>query len=310
MKLHLRPPYDEEWQLCRMLLPETFADAATRDYLLCLRDEEAGFSVVGYRFSDENAKAPTTGNREPTTRLVAAVSFRRDGDEAKKLRVHVVPGFRRRGVGSHVLASLLGSGLRALGGAVDSLKEPAAESFCERSGFRRVEQLCTVEADLAAMRQYLSRLRARIGMPAGARVVRLPDAPSEAVARLHAAEIAHSELNPWRALLGQSQGLGLSPVAMVGDEVAGFMLGEVEGTTAVVHSRVSAPAYRGGWATIVLLSEALDTGWNAGCRTTRFSYLDSNRDMEKLAHRFHARTVSVATHFRREAECESRSEIL
>jgi len=258
-----------------MLLPETFADAASREYLLCLRDEEP--------------------------RLVAAVSFRRDGDEAKKLRIHVVPGFRRRGVGSYVLASLLGSGLRALDGTVDSLKEPAAASFCERNGFRRVEQLFTVEADLAAMRDYLGRLRARIGRPPGARVVRLPDAPFEAVARLHAAEVAHSELNPWRALLGQTQGLALSPVVMVDDEVAGFMLGEVQGTTAVVHSRVSAPAYRGGWVMIVLLSDALDTGWNAGCRTTRFSYLDSNRDTEKLAQRFQARTVSVVTHFRREA---------
>ncbi|HZL25074.1 MAG TPA: GNAT family N-acetyltransferase [Acidobacteriaceae bacterium] len=275
MKLHLRPPYEREWQLCRMLLPETFADAASREYLLCLRDEEP--------------------------RLVAAVSFRRDGDEAKKLRIHVVPGFRRRGVGSYVLASLLGSGLRALDGTVDSLKEPAAASFCERNGFRRVEQLFTVEADLAAMRDYLGRLRARIGRPPGARVVRLPDAPFEAVARLHAAEVAHSELNPWRALLGQTQGLALSPVVMVDDEVAGFMLGEVQGTTAVVHSRVSAPAYRGGWVMIVLLSDALDTGWNAGCRTTRFSYLDSNRDTEKLAQRFQARTVSVVTHFRREA---------
>ena|SRR5665213_3047416 len=141
----------------------------------------------------------------------------------------------------------------------------------------------------------------RIGLPAGARVLRLPDAPFEAVARLHAAEIAHSELNPWRALLGQTAGLVLSPVVMVDDEVAGFMLGEVEGTTAVVHSRVSAPAYRGGWVMIVLLSEALDTGWNAGCRTARFSYLDSNCDTEKLAQRFYARTVSVVTHFRREA---------
>jgi GNAT superfamily N-acetyltransferase len=308
MKLHLRPPYDEEWQLCRMLLPETFGDAS-REYLLCLRDQEVdtGFSVAGSRLSDDNAEALRTNNPEPTTRLVAAVSFRRAGDDAKKLRIHVVPGFRRRGVGSQVVASLLGSGLRALDGTVDSLKEPGAASFCERNGFRRVEQLFTVEADLAGMRQYVSRLRARIGMTAEARVVRLPDAPFEAVARLHAAEIAHSELNPWRALLGQTQGLAPSPVVMVGDEVVGFMLGEVEGTTAVVHSRVSAPAYRGGWVTVVLLSDALDTGWNAGCRTTRFSYLESNRDMQKLAQRFHAQTVSLVTHFRREAEGEAAS---
>jgi hypothetical protein len=100
--------------------------------------------------------------------------------------------------------------------------------------------------------------------------------------------------------------VALSPGGMVGEEVAGFMLGEVQGTTAVVHSRVSAPAYRGGWVTIMLLFGALDTGWNAGCRTTRFSYLASNRDMEKLAQRFHAPRVSVVTHFRREVETGNR----
>jgi GNAT superfamily N-acetyltransferase len=275
MKLHFRVPYDEEWQLCRMLLPETFADAVSREYLLCLRDEEP--------------------------RLVAAVSFRRVGDEAKKLQIHVVPGFRRGGVGSHIVASLLGNGLRALDGTVDSFKEPEAACFCESEGFRRVEELFTVEADVAEMRAYLSRLRSRMGMPSGARVVRLQDAPFEAVARLHAAEIAHSEPHPWRALLAQTQGMAISPVVMVGDEVAGFVLMDVEGSLGTVRSQVIAPAYRGGWVMIAVLSEALDTGWQAGCRVARFSYLDSNRDTERLAQRFHAQTVSVVTHYRREA---------
>jgi GNAT superfamily N-acetyltransferase len=276
MKLHLRPPYDEEWQLCRMLLPETVADAGSRDYLLCLRDEEP--------------------------RLVAAASFRRDGDEAKKLRIHVVQGFRRCGVGSHLITSLLASGLRALDGTADSLKEPGTASFCERNGFRRVEQLFTVEAEVAQMREYLHRLRARIEMPAHARLIRLPDAPFEAVARLHAEEVAHSELNPWRAILGQAQGAALSPVVMVGGEVAGFLLLGVEGETVTVHSRVIAPAWRGGWVLVVTLSEAVNASWEAGCRRARFSYLDSNRDTVRLAKRFHARTVSVMEHFRREAD--------
>jgi GNAT superfamily N-acetyltransferase len=276
MKLHIRPPYDEEWQLCRMLLPETFADAGSREYLLCIRDEEP--------------------------RLVAAVSFRRHGDEAKKLRIHVVPGLRRRGVASHLIASLFGSGLRVLDGTFDALKEPGAASFCERNSFRRVEQLFTVETGGAEKREYLNRLRARIAMPARARLVRLADAPFEQVARMHAEEIAHSELNPWRALFGQAQGLALSPVVMVDDEVAGFLLLEIEGLMLTVQSAVIAPAWRGGWVMVVLLSDAVDIGWEAGCRVLRLSYLDSNRDTKRLAQRFHARTVSVLERFRREAE--------
>lgn len=276
MKLRLRPPHDEEWPLCRMLLPETFADAGSREYLLCLRDEEP--------------------------RLAAAVSFRRDGDDAKKLRIHVVPGLRRRGVASHMIASLLGSGLRALDGTADSLNEPGAAGFCERNGFRQVEQLFTVEAEVAQMREYLHRLRGRVKMPARARLIRLPDAPFESVARLHAEEIAHSELNPWRALLREARGAELSPVVMVDDEVAGFLLLETDSSTVTVQSMAIAPAFRGGWIMAMLLSDAVDTGWEAGCRRARFSYLDSVRDTERLAQRFHARTVSVTVHFRREAE--------
>ena len=38
-KLCLRPPRDNEWPICRMLLPETFANPASRTYLLGIRDE-------------------------------------------------------------------------------------------------------------------------------------------------------------------------------------------------------------------------------------------------------------------------------
>jgi len=276
MKLHVRAPYLDEWPHCRMLLPETFADAASREYLLCLREDEP--------------------------RLVAAVSFRRQGAEVKNLRIHVVPGFRRRGVASHLVTWLVESGLRMLDGVADTLNEHGVASFCERNGFRQVDQLFIVETEGAPMRSYLQRLRARVQMPAGARLIRLSHAPREAVARLHAEQIAHSELNPWRAVLAQAQGAAFSPVVMVGDQVAGFIWLEVEGRTATVHSRVIAPAFRGGWVHVVLFSEALDIGWEAGCRIARFSYLDSVRDTQRIAQRFHARTVSVTTHYRREAE--------
>jgi hypothetical protein len=83
---------------------------------------------------------------------------------------------------------------------------------------------------------------------------------------------------------------------------------EVEGSLGTVRSQVIAPAYRGGWAMIAVLSEALDAGWNAGCRIARFSYLDSNRNMERLTQRFHTRTVGVVANFRCEAECEVASD--
>lgn len=64
---HIRPARDDEWQACRMLLPETFADLNGREYFLCTRQQ-----------------AP---------RIVAAASCRRTPQGATSLRLHVTHSF-------------------------------------------------------------------------------------------------------------------------------------------------------------------------------------------------------------------------
>ncbi len=64
MKLCIRPPQENEWPICRMLLPETFSNVSSRTYLLAVRDE-----------------AP---------RVVAAASFREGPEAVTHLRLHVV----------------------------------------------------------------------------------------------------------------------------------------------------------------------------------------------------------------------------
>ncbi len=255
-----------------MLLPETFADASYRAYLLCVRDE-----------------AP---------RIVAAASFRPGPEAITHLRLHVIPSFRRRGVGSQIVDELARTRAASMEGIVEVTKEPAAVAFCARNRFERVEALTTVEADMSQMRYYMSRLRDRIAPSRRARTIPLSQAPVDQVANLHAEYVAREgELNRWRGLVAHTSQMDISPVVIIDGRVAGILLGSLEGATAVVRSRVVAPGYHGSWVNAMLLAEALDIGWAAGARRARFSYPDSNRDTEKLARRFRAEVTSVVARF-------------
>lgn len=272
----LRPPSEAEWRFCRMLLPRTFCDVAGREYLVAARDE-----------------AP---------RLVAAASFRRAGQSVTHLSLHVIPSFRRGGMASQILEYLVRSGAKSVEGAVEITTETEAAAFCARTGFERVDALTTVEAGIAGMREYMVRLRSRIVLPAGASIVPLSAAPMEQAARLHALYVAqHGELNPWRASLAESSGLHHSPVVLIRGQVAGILLWEREGDTAVVRSRAVDPLYHGGWVNATLLAEGLDGAWSSGARRVRFCYTDSNRDTRKLADRFSSEVVSVLVRYVRTA---------
>jgi hypothetical protein len=68
---------------------------------------------------------------------------------------------------------------------------------------------------------------------------------------------------------GDSCGIGSSP-GEAGDFQAAVIVSvttELEGTTAVVRSRVVVPRHQGGWVNAILLAERLDGAWNAGART-------------------------------------------
>jgi GNAT superfamily N-acetyltransferase len=257
-----------------MLPPETFADVSSRTYLLGV------------------------GNEAP--HIVAAASFRQRPDEVTHLRMHVVPSFRRRGLGSQIVEYIARNGSSCIGGAVDVIIESGAVAFCEQNHFDRVDALTTVEGDIAEMREYMHRLRSRIVPPRGASTIPLSAAPLDQVAHLHAQYVAQEgELNQWRGLVAYTSQMDLSPVVMIDGRVVGILLWVLEGATAVVRSRVVTPGYYGTWVNATLLAEGLDVSWAAGARRARFSYTDSNRDTQKLAIRFKAETTNVVALFRR-----------
>lgn len=270
MTVHLRPPLEHEWPICRMLLPETRAGEPSREFLLCVRDE-----------------AP---------RVIAAASFRQTSEAVIDLRIHVIPTFRRRGVGRQVVAYLARRGMRSVSGMVDMNRQHDAAAFCEALGFHCVDTLTTVEAEMAEMREYLRALCAR--RPAAAQIVPLSSVPAAEVAQLHTRYVAHqTDSNPWRALLTGPGDLEGSVAALIDGSVAGALLGGLEGETAVVRSRVAAPGPHSAWVNALLLTAAVEGAWSRGARRVRFTYNSSNRDTQKLARRFRTQITEVVALF-------------
>lgn len=244
--------------------------------------------------------------------IVGALSFRRLLHVFTSLRLRVVRTERGRGIGGALLSAALDearrSGTRTVFAKVDPAADSDAQPFLGRYGFAHTLRLTTVEGDieelLKATTAARERLRTRGRIPAQARVVMLPDAPREQVARLFAEHIAHNpELAARLAVPSpRDEGLAVSPVAMVGDEVAGFVLWAMHGTVGHVHARVISPAYRGLWPNTVLMADALERGAAMGGVRVRFEVPGENLDTLKLARRLRAETVSTTDLFRLDVE--------
>jgi len=125
--------------------------------------------------------------------------------------------------------------------------------------------------------------------------------PVDQVAALHAQHVAQEgELNQWRGLVSDTAEMNISPVVMLDGRVAGILLGKLEGTTAVVHTRVVAPGYQGSWVNVTLLAKALEIGWAHGARRARFlvyGFKPRHAEAgEEIPSRDHQRDRSVCAH--------------
>jgi GNAT superfamily N-acetyltransferase len=274
----IRPPRDVEGPACRMLLPESVVRPMTRPEWLVAVQEAA-------------------------PRIVGAASFQPSERVFIGVRVRVIRTHRRRGIGSRLLQHIIDEAVRrtmaGVFGRADGLAEPDAAPFLAVHGFRFLGRLTTVEADIAAMRDYLVALRDRLiaggKIPPNARLVRFSEAPLDQVAKLYADYIMHNpEADP--ALLRHpqfKQQVAASPILMMDDRVVGILLVGIEGALATVHARVVAPELRGGWVNALMMGTATEEVWQAGARRVRFEIPPDNRDTEKLARRFRAETISA-----------------
>ncbi len=140
-----------------------------------------------------------------------------------------------------------------------------AAEFCARNGFEPIDTLTTVEAGIAGMREWLQRLRERLAIPEGGRIVPLRAAPPDQIAKLHAESVARQGgADHWRGMVAGTVGLDPSVVVMVKDRVAGILLGELKDGLAVVSSRAVAAGFQGGWVNATMIGAALDIAWEHG----------------------------------------------
>ena len=219
---------------------------------------------------------------------------------------------RGRGIGTALLRAALDdarrSGVAHVYAKADSRDDPDAATFLGRHGFAHATRMLTVEGDIEvlheSLRSTLERLTVRGRRPAESRIVSFPDAPRGELARLYAEHIAHQpEMAARIAAPSASDTLiAASPVAMVGGDVAGFVLWSREGQVAHVHAKVVAPAFRGRWTNAVLMGEAIARWTAAGLARVRFEVLSTNADTLKLARRFRADTIGTQDVYRLDLE--------
>jgi hypothetical protein len=91
-------------------------------------------------------------------------------------------------------------------------------------------------------------------------------------------------------------------VLMVGESVGGLALGsttrgclEIESLLVVPSCRIEGT--RGGWANLLLLAALVESNRTGKLLSTRFSYLDHNLPMRRLAGRFRAVPTEIEVSF-------------
>ena len=271
---------------CRMLLPETFSPG------------NAPEALVGFGRHDELAGA-------------AAIGWQAAGDPAAfPVSVHVLPNFRRQGLGRALLdaAAALARGETAALQPWTVLREDSeAAAFCLASGFCVHHRILHFSGEAERMEAMLAAYREKLDrsgwIPAGARVVALPDAPPGEVANLVAREF-HG--NP-AAMLARLSGVAGTPpdpqrsvVLLLDGAVAGAQLVCI-GADGVpeVEANVVIPSLRRGWANLLLTHEGTRIGILHGSRRFRFFCDDRVIDTVNLARRSGADKVATDVLLRR-----------
>jgi GNAT superfamily N-acetyltransferase len=274
--LTIRPARDDEYPICRMLLGAEAVRPWAR-FLLAVQDQ-----------------APF---------VAGAATFGVGSRWTHGVRVHVVPPQRRRQVGTRLLTAIIAAALErghdGILAHVNSADDPAAHPFMRAGGFEQKTALTTVRCLMKTAMDVVFPLAARVRRSrhplADARVVRLADAPRNAVVALYLAELNR---NPYTAAWSVVDELGSplyadSPVILIGDRVAGVLLYRCDFKTSFVKVpvRIVAPEFQGGPTNLLLLDNALKASYATKLHEIEFDIPEGNDDTDKLARRLSSRVV-------------------
>lgn len=244
---------------------------------------------------------------DSSARVAGAAAFAQAPASIHSVRIRVIRTERRRGIGRKLLHAIENHGPRNgpadIVARAEAHAEPDAEPFLTACGFTRTQRLTVAEADAALFRKELARLRRSVEnrIPASARIVVPAPERLRELSEIFERLIVHDPETAARLRFALAAGrLDHSVVLEVDGRTGGMLLQELAGDTIVVYARAVEPVFRRGWANILLMSAALENGWEAGGRKIRLDWLEDNRDTQKLAARLGASPVRVLDLYRKE----------
>ena len=273
LPLEFRKPRASDWGVCRMLLPDTISDAAARDYLLAI---------------------------DPVRHTVAgAICFRDDGAKLEHLRLHVVPGYRRSGVGRQLVKEVIREAARRnrseVTGRAMVNANPDLHSFLLENGFIIKATLFIAEGRMASGLAHWQKIRngAIDHLPSSVQIVPLSESLAKEAGRLYAEYIAHApeQLSARVFFSGDIPRFQLTQILLIDGKAEGMILVEQNGATAIVHARIVTAANRQGRASAVLAGATIERLHQAGIQTLRFQFFDTTHDTFKLSKRLETQIV-------------------
>lgn len=264
-----------------MLLPDTIADAPARDYWLAIDSLER--SVAG------------------------AISFRDNGVTLENVRLHVVPGRQRTGIGTLLLEEVIREaaqrGRSKLAAYANAAREPALHSFFSKIGFNTESKLFTAESGIHTAMEYLRRVRERAVAnhrdPESVEIVPLSNPLLSDAGRLYAEYIANlpDSVSGCAYFSADISQFHLTQLLLVDGAVQGMVLMSQHGETATVHARIVREQYRRGWSSAVLLGRAIERAQQAGIQRLRFHFFDTTSDTLQLVKRLNMPIVECVDRF-------------
>jgi hypothetical protein len=219
-----------------------------------------------------------------------------------RVAIRIVEGSNARGAAEALLAAAEKVAAQHRAAALHAWNVLPIESHeaavWRAHGFTHETRVVEARLDVAAAEAFLAqrweRIEARRGVPAGVTIEALRDVPADVAAiaaRWHAAHFGGSEARLLDQVFGRSVDRfdpDLSQILRVNGRVVGTMLAFRSGDESRAEGTVIDPAFRGGWANVLLKLHSFRNGRMRGVTTAVFYTFDQHADTRKFAQRMGA----------------------
>ena len=249
-------------------------------------------------------------------RVVGAAALGLDASrqthEGWQVDLHVIPPFRRRGIGhalmDHVITHASTHGVPSLHSwqwvevGSEAARAWAALGFAPHR--RKLEYEADIERASSTLIPLYNQVRESGYIPPAARIVPLSEADAQAVAQLHAQYLGGTRRLLMPLLTGAAPDAyhrKYSRVMLLDGRVVGISLGRVMADgVCEVDAHVLHPSVRMGWANLWLKMEAAERLLEDGIRTMRYFTLEQHTDTHRISRQAGCRLLRTLVQMRRE----------